>query len=183
MLLPALTKARDNAKATKCLSNIKQLGSGFIFYSNDWKGRLPEHRHDRDTFAHYLSPYLGLYEGSSTFGSGRSKGAMDCPAYGYPFYDIWVAPFGSNSVLYDGPFPLSRLLQSSRVSLIADVAPGTGGYSMYISGSPESPGYWGNVDMRHGLFVNALYMDIHAKPVRIAGWATEYQEANNKGIR
>ena len=35
MLLPALNKAREKARAISCLSNQKQLGMGFILYSGD----------------------------------------------------------------------------------------------------------------------------------------------------
>lgn len=38
MLLPALNKARENAKSISCSSNCKQLGSAFMLYVNDWDG-------------------------------------------------------------------------------------------------------------------------------------------------
>jgi len=41
ILLPALNKARDNAKKTHCLSNTKQVGGGAIMYANDFKDRVP----------------------------------------------------------------------------------------------------------------------------------------------
>lgn len=41
MLLPALSKARERAQATKCLSNLKQCGTGWSFYGNDWQGYMP----------------------------------------------------------------------------------------------------------------------------------------------
>ena len=41
MLLPALNKARDKAKAIKCASNLKQLGNTAIMYSMDYDGYLP----------------------------------------------------------------------------------------------------------------------------------------------
>ena len=41
MLLPALSKAREKALATSCLSNMKQLGVGMIMYINDNKGHFP----------------------------------------------------------------------------------------------------------------------------------------------
>jgi prepilin-type N-terminal cleavage/methylation domain-containing protein/prepilin-type processing-associated H-X9-DG protein len=40
VLLPALSKAREQAKVTACLSNIRQLTTGWIMYANDNKGNL-----------------------------------------------------------------------------------------------------------------------------------------------
>ena len=38
MLLPALNKARSRAKATQCINNLKQCGSGFMLYGGDNDG-------------------------------------------------------------------------------------------------------------------------------------------------
>ena len=35
MLLPALNSARNRARTTQCLGNLKQLGNGFVAYSSD----------------------------------------------------------------------------------------------------------------------------------------------------
>lgn len=41
MLLPALGKARESARAAKCLSNLKQIGLGFAMYENAYGGYVP----------------------------------------------------------------------------------------------------------------------------------------------
>lgn len=42
ILLPALSKARDAARASVCLSNMKQLGVGFTLYATQNKEWLPD---------------------------------------------------------------------------------------------------------------------------------------------
>ncbi len=41
MLLPALNKARETAKQTQCLSNLKQIGTGMMFYFDEYNDNLP----------------------------------------------------------------------------------------------------------------------------------------------
>jgi prepilin-type N-terminal cleavage/methylation domain-containing protein/prepilin-type processing-associated H-X9-DG protein len=41
ILLPALSKARQQANWAKCSSNMKQLVTAFIGYTNDYKGTIP----------------------------------------------------------------------------------------------------------------------------------------------
>ena len=40
MLLPALNKARERAKAVQCLGNIKQITAACLVYADDYKGTL-----------------------------------------------------------------------------------------------------------------------------------------------
>jgi prepilin-type processing-associated H-X9-DG protein len=41
MLLPALNKARDKARATSCLNNLKQIGQCISMYANDSRDFVP----------------------------------------------------------------------------------------------------------------------------------------------
>ena len=41
LLMPALSKAREQARRTLCLSNVRQLGIAAIMYANENKGRFP----------------------------------------------------------------------------------------------------------------------------------------------
>ncbi len=42
ILLPALTKAKDQAKVAKCLSNLHQCGIACNMYTVDNKGQMPD---------------------------------------------------------------------------------------------------------------------------------------------
>ena len=41
MLLPALAAAREKARRSNCMSNLKQVGTGLASYSGDYSGYLP----------------------------------------------------------------------------------------------------------------------------------------------
>lgn len=56
MLLPALNKARDKAKAIGCTNNLKQVGLVLVNYSMDFKDRL----------FFVDMPYVGYWDGSSS---------------------------------------------------------------------------------------------------------------------
>jgi len=44
MLLPALAKAREKARAASCVSNLKQLGTSLSMYTDDNSGVMPDGR-------------------------------------------------------------------------------------------------------------------------------------------
>src|SRR5208282_5876347 len=41
ILLPALTRARQEASLVQCSSNLRQIGQAIIMYAGDYKGVLP----------------------------------------------------------------------------------------------------------------------------------------------
>src|SRR4051794_25830963 len=41
ILLPTLSRARKAARSTACLSNLRQMGTGWVMYLSDSKGHLP----------------------------------------------------------------------------------------------------------------------------------------------
>ncbi len=77
LLLPSLSNAREQARAAKCLSNLRVLGQGLTMYLNDYRdvlvpGRLPKidecnayadmfgRRKFRPTFVAMMSPAVGV---------------------------------------------------------------------------------------------------------------------------
>src|SRR3982751_515562 len=41
ILLPTLSRARDNARRTQCMANLRSLGQAMLLYANANKERLP----------------------------------------------------------------------------------------------------------------------------------------------
>ena len=74
MLLPALNKARENARTTQCVSNVRQLGTGVTMYANDNREQLPKTGKNSDGGA---TPW-NLYA-SETIGLGRVSSYVGGP--------------------------------------------------------------------------------------------------------
>jgi prepilin-type N-terminal cleavage/methylation domain-containing protein/prepilin-type processing-associated H-X9-DG protein len=60
MLLPALSTARERARMTTCLNNMKQIGLGLILYRNDYDGWLyPKNVYGGVYWQTIIDEYLG----------------------------------------------------------------------------------------------------------------------------
>ena len=78
MLLPALGKARERAKAIACTSNLKQIGNAVIYYSMDYDDRLLEGGlMTKGYWFYYLKKQLGYNNDAVAI---RTKGVTQCPA-------------------------------------------------------------------------------------------------------
>ena len=67
LLLPALAMSKSKAKQIHCLSNMKQMGIGFMLYSEDFDGELPSTAHlslrPENIWINTLAPYVGDVDG------------------------------------------------------------------------------------------------------------------------
>ena len=180
MLLPALNKARERARATGCLNNLKQVGSYMMIYAQDSEDCLPP----TDNSTRYWS--VALKDG----GYLEYSDLMVCPA-AWPFhFENVVFTYGMNI----GPgygfdesqfITLKRLqvpfhqqyypkFSASTFPLLADtIAPGSAAgrptepkvqvrnffYPSYNNGA--GLGRPQGVDLRHGNRANMLFIDGH----------------------
>ena len=90
ILFPVFAKAREKARQTTCVSNIKQVMTGALMYNQDYDDKMvtaPVHWNDGQAWVCWpfqLQPYIknwGVYACPST-----EKGPMD---YQYMHYDVW----------------------------------------------------------------------------------------------
>ena len=183
LLLPALAKAKERAKAVQCLNNLKQIGIATLMYAHENEGRVlldgpaPP---GRITWATILSTNTGLVV-SNTF---------VCPTY-KPFQfenDNWVTTYG---VRRDPPTNyvtgISRqILLVDRIDNPSDylhVADTTSkaqlGYTARQFYFFRAAGPLKQVHGRHSQRANGLFMDGHveaASPSRLdsLGIAAEF---------
>jgi prepilin-type N-terminal cleavage/methylation domain-containing protein/prepilin-type processing-associated H-X9-DG protein len=152
ILMPALSKAREQANAVKCMSNERQLGQALVMFTNDHNGYLPKAWFNDGPFAgkggwNYRDPMYGWTYLLMKY-IGGNKEVFRCPSddSGH-VYDTFndTAPnlpdrgdadnipgsYRMNiSDLPNGPFDairVTRLGSPSEAIIIADGRQGIGG--------------------------------------------------------
>eukprot|EP00831_Metopus_contortus_P079800 TRINITY_DN8014_c0_g2_i1.p4 TRINITY_DN8014_c0_g2~~TRINITY_DN8014_c0_g2_i1.p4 ORF type:complete len:266 (+),score=46.50 TRINITY_DN8014_c0_g2_i1:638-1435(+) len=111
MLLPALSRARDQAKAIFCMNNLKQNGIHFAMYANDNRGMIFfRWRYSQEYwYTHIFTGYLDNQESAK---KRLNQGTFRCPvaqatadnfleAYGVNLTDADMA--GINAVFGSNP--------------------------------------------------------------------------------
>ncbi len=81
LLLPALARAKESARATQCLSHLRQLGFAVRLYADDNGDEFPRSQHS--AFAHGVMPWertlAPLLGASTTTWTNLLPGVYHCP--------------------------------------------------------------------------------------------------------
>jgi prepilin-type N-terminal cleavage/methylation domain-containing protein/prepilin-type processing-associated H-X9-DG protein len=209
LLLPALSNAREMAKRTMCLSNLKQWGAATMMYVQDNHGRLPI-AYDKNIGGHsycwhlYMARYVGRDPaGLGPFtpwriweGEERYKGIHRCPTksiyspsgpYGWPGYldylintDVCHFIDKDDGTIRPAASKMSVVKKPSRTLLLADGRTAYGGFD-YLERT--NPGYAHcSVDYRHTDGLNILFLDGHVEGRRMPSPGGHLDVACKNGV-
>ncbi|MCE5240846.1 DUF1559 domain-containing protein [bacterium] len=174
ILFPVFARAREKARQTNCVANVRQLGTALQMYTDDYDETLPRFNFgaimvggspQNQTWARVIKPYVKnnqLYVCPSKKTNGwlfESDSDTVWAPCGYGVNDAYVFPGVGYSVvsLSQVGDPASTISLSERaglntVRIYAPVAQG---------GAGANPSC--NVDGRHNNGANFLFLDSHAK--------------------
>ncbi|MCC6727762.1 MAG: DUF1559 domain-containing protein [Chthonomonadales bacterium] len=181
ILFPVFAQARERARATSCLSNLKQIGIALMMYSGDyddtylwnpWPGGL-----SLDYYEPFAQPTVGWYDMLQPY--VKNTGIFACPSYRGEFYTgnypaSYKLGVGLNELcLAMRVVPAAKVSTPAEIALVGD---GISVWSTFVGyGVQDADGvtraYWlrsGMVDWfygspRHFDGINAVFADGHAK--------------------
>ena len=121
MLLPALSKAREKARAISCTNNLKTLGLYFISYTNDYAGWVCP-CYDKSKYvmnSKYGNPVIWSFVIAEQYGGldcartdnkykngsmAKTLGAFFCPSYANQSPEEITMAFNLSNYAYNGAF-------------------------------------------------------------------------------
>ncbi len=180
MLLPALGKAREKAKAVICTSKLKQLGFGINSYTVDYKDYFPPGKMGGYHWVTLLYPYVQNDYGDHIRGYQPfpQKSVWHCPSTRNPEPNLGRISYGYNTMLFGGddyqhasawqneitpPVKAAQILHPSRQMIVCDTWTGVN------SQEARSSGYYALEDisyfaLRHSRKCNLAYFSGNVSP-------------------
>ena len=191
MLLPALNKAREKARAISCLNSFKQIGVSLNSYTGDYDGDLPPQQ--------TVIPGWGTFRWNSTLVlyGGITPKMFWCPSFVSPVYSNAFATAAKSSIaapsaessanlgiyLYSSygmnwNFQItSSYLKNSKINRIKSISQTAYAVESFEKTNPDRGYYivpdfypssaaWGIIDPRHNKSVNCLFLDGHAEAIK-----------------
>ncbi len=195
ILFPVFARAREKARQSSCLSNLKQLGLAAMMYAQDYDEQMvhyyrymPSGSDNLYWWGDVLQPYIKNYQvlecpsGSWSYGSRRPLGLPNPLVCSYALPNIHTRDDGT-SVPRISSNSLAIIEAPAETILLVDSTTA----EIYVGGSPDftiagpngvtdlGTGNVVRVALRHNDGFNAAFCDGHAKWLRqstMAMWTT-----------
>ena len=177
ILFPVFARARENARRSSCQSNMKQIGLGFLQYSQDYDEKFML-EYDASNGAGYkqiVQPYLKSTQ-IWACPSNKENQMVQMPATGN--YPAIVMSYGANPHVlipgFTGAPPLALAFVQSTASKILMSETNFGEYGNWNFPYPD----WSVADIRDRGFaghlgtMNCLFIDGHVKAMKPVNTAT-----------
>ena len=185
MLLPALSKARQRAKAATCINNLKQVGLGMLMYAEDWEGwantriasGYPSYSKTYGNYTGYISPDLICCPSAPAYQYDSSKPDA---YYGWrKGYCVGASDFPFNAS--SGWVLVTGIENGNDFWLFADslTIPKAGGWAESLPGgryyltqrmeagqgdnTADGASAYGTAHFRHNGMINLLFVDGHVE--------------------
>lgn len=198
LLLPALSRAKQKAMATKCASNEKQIGLGYLLYATDNDDYLPLAAHLGDAapcqWFFEIAPYINKKAASYTNLVAKSE-IVACPSArldkAFPPSTPAAKAYGGygHNYVYLGYLTEQERVRTTKVTKPADTvmngdgldpAPGLNWWNFGYLYPPSRPP-WGQSQIRpyirHGKGANYAWVDGH---VSLTAWRTMSKGLNGQ---
>lgn len=192
MLLPALNRAKENARTSACANNLKQLGLAIALYGNEWEIYPPGYTGPSD-FTFFLSPYLGAT--ALVYGQENQRSrVIECPSRTIKPASL-TANYGAHprvmvhTAYGDTPVKYGTLRRPTEIMVVADEMQFPNGSALAtlvdvvgitsdgLTANAETPvpvgldmdgitSGVGNLRYRHAERANLLFADGHVASIR-----------------
>ncbi len=164
ILFPVFAKAREKARQSSCLANVKQIGLATLQYTQDYDEVLPVHQRSGRTISvqTQIQPYL------------KNEQIWACPSESAQYYYYYDNPTGTGAVYstYKGSYGWNLRLGS------VGIGPSVGMKALATITTPAEVGAWSDCQpslthlqdnnyyrtwVRHNEGGNMVYVDGHTK--------------------
>lgn len=164
ILFPVFSQARESARKSSCMSNLKQIGNALMMYTQDWDEHYPyfcwsaDNLHHGELWPYAIQPYLKNWD------------IFVCPSDGDKFNSWWWD--GRDSGRPPTPYPPKGLSYG-----MSEILQGGGLGSVSLAQVPE-PAITFSVSDAIAASVN----DWHWMPGRVIAAHDNKHDAHGKGI-
>jgi prepilin-type N-terminal cleavage/methylation domain-containing protein/prepilin-type processing-associated H-X9-DG protein len=127
LAMPTITGSLKTSVDTNCVSNLRQIGSAFMTYVNEYQGFMPASGSPGSAppnrfpkWYHNLEPFIRVKEGT--------RNIFACPAketaiYGYGLNHMWCGPshiYGNGTAMWNFSKEISSVRNPTGTIIIAD---------------------------------------------------------------